>query len=204
MREIGLFPLGLVLVPSERIPLHIFEPRYRELIRECVANDDVFGIMLEDEDGRRDIGTLAAIADVVHTFDDGRMNILVEGRERFAVTAWTEGRAYPTAEVELLEDVTDDPADPADADRALELFRKLAEVTSAEVDEPDGASGSLAFEIAAHVDFGMTPKQDLLELDSERDRLHRLASLLDAALAAMTRERDIKERASTNGRVTSG
>jgi len=203
MPEIGLFPLDLVLVPSERVPLHIFEPRYRELVGECVAEDGVFGIVLEDEDGRRDIGTFAAVVDVVHTFDDGRMNIVVEGRERFSVTKWTEGRSYPTGTVEALEDIDDTRADPTDVERALNLFGKLAEVASADVEEPAGTSGSLAFEIAAHVDFGTTPKQDLLELRSERDRLHRLVELLDAALATMTREREIKERAATNGRVTS-
>lgn len=203
MPEIGLFPLDLVLVPSERVPLHIFEPRYRELVGECIAEGSLFGIVLEDEDGRRDVGTLAAVVDVVHTFDDGRMNIVVEGRERFSVASWTDGRSYPTGAVETLEDSDDAKADPADVNRALELFRKLADVASAEVDEPDGTSGSLAFEIAAHVDFGTTPKQDLLELRSERNRLHRLTELLDAALAAMTREREVKERAQTNGRVTS-
>ncbi len=82
------------------------------------------------------------------------------------------------------------------------LFRQLADVADAEIEEPDGASGSLAFEIAAHVDFGTQPKQELLELRSERERLRRLTELLEQALAAMTREREIRERAATNGRVS--
>jgi ATP-dependent Lon protease len=202
MPEIGLFPLGLVLLPSERVPLHVFEPRYKELVGECIAEDDVFGIVLEDEDGRREVGTLAAVIDVVHTFDDGRMNIVVEGRGRFAVAAWTEGRSFPTGAVELIED--DDPAalDPVEVERVLGLFRRLAEVADADVDDPDPASGTLSFEVASHVDFGTSPKQELLELRSEPERLRRLAQFLDAALTAMTREREIKERASTNGRVT--
>jgi Lon protease-like protein len=202
MPEIGLFPLGLVLLPSERVPLHVFEPRYKELVGECIAEDDVFGIVLEDEDGRRDVGTIAAVIDVVHTFDDGRMNIVVEGRSRFSVDTWTDGRSFPTGAVKLIED--DDPAalDPADVERVLELFRRLAEVADADVDDPDPASGTLSFEVASHVDFGTSPKQELLELRSESERLRRLAEFLDAALTAMTREREIKERASTNGRVT--
>ena len=204
MPEIGLFPLALVLAPTERVPLHVFEPRYKELIGECIADADQFGVLLEDDEGRRDIGTLAEVREVVHIFDDGRMNILVEGGDRFRVTEWTEGRPYPTAHVERLED--DDTASPdaQAAEAALTLFRQLAEVADADIDEPDGASGSLAFEIAAHVDFGTLPKQELLELLSERDRLRRLTELLEHAVAAMTREKDIRERAATNGRVTLG
>jgi Lon protease-like protein len=202
--EIGVFPLALVLTPTERVPLHIFEPRYRELIGECVANGEPFGLLLEDEGGRRDVGTLAEVAEVVHVFADGRMNIVVEGKARFSIVAWTEGRSYPTAEVELLEDDDGTPSDAETSEQALVLFRKLAAVADADVDEPDGSSGSLAFEIAAHVDFGSQPKQELLELRSERDRLRRLTELLGHALATMTREREIRERAATNGRVTQG
>jgi Lon protease-like protein len=200
--EIGLFPLALVLTPTERIPLHIFEPRYKELIGECIADNGHFGLLLEDDAGRRDVGTTASIREVVHLFDDGRMNILVEGRNRFRVTVWTEGRSFPTAQVELLEDEDTTAPDPSVSEEALELFRRLAAVADAEIDEPDGASGSLAFEIAAHVDFGTQPKQELLELRSESDRLRRLTELLEHALAAMTREKEIRQRAATNGRVS--
>ncbi len=202
MAEIGLFPLALVLAPTERVPLHIFEPRYKELIGECIADAEAFGLLLEDDAGRRDIGTLAEVREVVHVFDDGRMNILIEGRDRFRVLEWTDGRPFPTAEVEPLEDEDTESPDPSASEEALALFRQLAAVADAEIEEPDGASGSLAFEIAAHVDFGTQPKQDLLELRSERDRLRRLIDLLEQALAAMTREREIRERAATNGRVS--
>jgi ATP-dependent Lon protease len=200
--EIGLFPLALVLTPTERVPLHIFEPRYKELIGECVADGEPFGLLLEDDEGRRDVGTLAEVREVAHVFEDGRMNILVEGRERFLVTTWTEGRSYPTANVEPLEDNDPEDPDPAAINETLGLFRKLAAVAEAEIDEPDGSSGSLAFEIAAHVDFGTEPKQELLELRSERARLRRLAELLEHAVAAMTREKEIRQRAATNGRVS--
>jgi Lon protease-like protein len=200
--EIGLFPLALVLAPTERVPLHIFEPRYKELIGECIADAEAFGLLLEDDAGRRDIGTLAEVREVVHVFDDGRMNILVEGKDRFRVNEWTEGRAFPTADVEPLEDEDTGSPDPSASEEALVLFRQLADVADAEIEEPDGASGSLAFEIAAHVDFGTQPKQELLELRSERERLRRLTELLEQALAAMTREREIRERAATNGRVS--
>ena len=85
MPEIGLFPLELVLLPSERVPLHIFEDRYKELIGECLAEGSEFGLILETDGGLREIGTSTAVLEVIHTFDDGRMNVLVEGHDRFRV-----------------------------------------------------------------------------------------------------------------------
>src|SRR5436190_13529977 len=90
--EIGLFPLELVLLPTERVPLHIFEDRYKELIGDCLAHDGRFGLVFADERGLREIGTLAAVAEVLERFSDGRLNILVEGRERFKLLELTKGR----------------------------------------------------------------------------------------------------------------
>ena len=82
MEEIGLFPLGMVLLPTERVPLHIFEPRYLELIGECVQHDREFGLVYADDDGIRAVGTRAKVIDVVR-LPDGRLSVVVEGRERF-------------------------------------------------------------------------------------------------------------------------
>jgi Lon protease-like protein len=204
MAAIGVFPLALVLVPTERVPLHIFEPRYKELIGECIADETPFGLLLEDDSGRRDIGTLASVAEVLHVFEDGRMNIVAEGSSRFRIAKWTDGRTFPTAEVEPFEDELVEVESGAHVEQVLELFDQLAAVAGAEIEQPDGASGSLTFEIASHVDFGHEPKQELLELRSEQQRLDRLAELLEHALTLMKREREIKERASTNGRVSHG
>src|SRR5207245_4713842 len=102
MTEIGLFPLGIVLLPTERVPLHVFEPRYKELIGECLDEESEFGLVLFDEDGLREVGTRAAVTDVMHRFDDGRLNVIVEGGERFRVLELTSGRSLQTAEVEAV------------------------------------------------------------------------------------------------------
>jgi Lon protease-like protein len=199
--ELGLFPLKLVLFPTERIPLHIFEPRYKELIGECLEEEREFGLVFADEDGRRDVGTRAAVVQVLQVFDDGRLNVLVEGRERFRIVAETEGRSFRTGEVEPVED-EDDPPRKADVDRALQVFAQLVEVTETdEVERPDRNSDRLSFELAARVDFGPELKQEILELCSERERLVRLANLFDVVVQGLKLEKEVRERASGNGKV---
>ena len=201
MPEIGLFPLELVLLPTERVPLHVFEPRYKELVGECLREDREFGLLLEDEQGRRDVGTRALVVEVLEVFDDGRMNVVVEGRERFRLLELTDGRSFLTADVEPIEDVDDPPA-TRDVDRVFELFRRLIAVAEADVEEPEEPGGPLSFELAARIDFGQDLKQELLELTSERKRLRRLAELIERAIVAIEREREVRERASGNGRVS--
>ena len=203
MPEIGLFPLELVLLPTERVPLHIFEDRYRELIGESLENGTEFGILLEDADGMRQVGTSTGVVELVHAFDDGRMNVLVEGRSRFRVLELTEGRSYRTADVEPFHDDEGELPSDAETERTLDAFRRLAAIAEAEeVEIPAVGEEPLSFRLAARVDFGTVLKQDLLELRSERARLDRLVDLLGHAATALAREREVRERASGNGKVT--
>ena len=200
MSELGLFPLGIVLLPTEQIPLHIFEDRYQELIGECLADEQEFGLVFADEDGLREIGTRAAVTEVLDQFDDGRLNVVVEGRERFRLVELTEGRSFQTGLVEPIEDEPD-AADPKDSEHALELFHRLVELTGAEVPEPRLDAEQLSFELAGRFEFAPELKQNLLQLTSERARMHLLAELLTGAAAAVEREREIAERAHGNGKV---
>ncbi len=95
MTELGLFPLPLVLLPSEHVPLHIFEERYKDLIGECLEDDSEFGLVFADEVGIREIGTRAAVLEVLTRFEDGRMNIVIEGRDRFRLHDLTDGEKLP-------------------------------------------------------------------------------------------------------------
>jgi len=200
--EIGLFPLELVLLPSERVPLHVFEDRYKELVSECLSQTSEFGLILETEEGIRDVGTRTGVLEVIHTFDDGRMNVLVEGHDRFRLVYETEGRSFRTAFVEPFED-EDEEASEAEVEAAMEVFRRLVRVAEAdEIEEPADQEVALSFQLAARVDFGPELKQELLELRSERQRLVRLAELLERAVAGLAREREVRERASGNGKVT--
>lgn len=200
MNELGLFPLGIVLLPTEQIPLHIFEDRYQELIGECLSEEREFGLLYADDDGLREIGTRAAVAEVLDHFDDGRLNIVAEGRQRFRLVELTEGRSFQTGLVEPIEDEPD-AADPKDAEHALELFHRLVELTGAEVAEPRLDAEQLSFELAGRFEFAPELKQSLLQLTSERARMRLLAELLSGAAAAVEREREIAERAHGNGKV---
>jgi ATP-dependent Lon protease len=201
MAEIGLFPLELVLLPTEQVPLHVFEPRYRELIGECLETDGEFGIVLEDEHGLREVGTLAAVTEVLTRFPDGRLNVVVEGRDRFLLLAETEGRSFRTAVVEPYSDADAGPAEPEDVARAEELFRTLVELTGAGVEVPGSSPAPRSFVLAARFDLAPATKQQLLEERSERVRMRQLCKILEREAVALRRARENAERAATNGKV---
>jgi Lon protease-like protein len=203
MSELGLFPLGIVLLPSEHLPLHIFEDRYKELIEECLEAESEFGLVYADDDGIRDIGTRARVVEVLNRFEDGRLNILVQGGERFQLDALTDGRSFQTGEVSPVED-EDDPADAASIDEALRLFGVLREVTESEVEAPESDAPQLSFALAGKVDLPPEVKLELLREVSERRRIDRVQDLLETAALTAQRIRRAAERASTNGRVDLG
>jgi Lon protease-like protein len=198
--ELGLFPLPMVLLPTEQVPLHIFEERYKELIGECLAEDRAFGLLYAAGDGLREIGTRAAVVEVLTRFDDGRMNVLVEGGERFRVHELTTGRSFQTGETSpLLDD--DDPADSGTIERAVGLFERLREVTGSEVEVPPADLPQLSYALAARVELDPEVKQGVLQATSERARLNHVCELLVDAAATVERTRRAAERAATNGKV---
>jgi Lon protease-like protein len=199
--QIGLFPLALVLLPTEQVPLHIFEPRYRELIGECLADEQPFGLVYADDDGVRHVGTLATVVEVTERFEDGRLNIVVEGGERFRLVDLTDGRSFHTGTIEELPDV-DDPPPADDVERALAVFRRLVELTGAGIDVPaDLSHGRPSFEIGSRFELAPELKLELLEEPSERVRLRRLCEILETIAAAVERQQEVAGRAATNGHV---
>lgn len=187
MTELGLFPLGIVLLPTEQVPLHIFEERYKELIGECLEEGREFGLVLADDDGLREVGTRAAVVSVLERFPDGRMNVVVEGRVRFRVVELTTGRSFQTAAVAELEDEPGEP-EPAAVEQAQALLRRVAGLAGAELAE----LGSSSFELAARVELDAVLKQKLLELRSEPTRLREVTTVLKSAARSLelVQERD--------------
>ncbi len=198
---LGLFLLAGVLLPTEQVPLHVFEPRYRELIGECLERETDFGWVLADDDGFRDVGCRAALIGVLEEFDDGRLLVAVEGREPFRVERLTSGREFYTAEVESIDD-DGTVGKPEDVAQALVLYRSILDISDAESELPDAASPVLSYELAAQIEFDVGPKQELLESRSERERLARVVEILDGTATQLAREKEARERASGNGRVS--
>jgi Lon protease-like protein len=191
-----------VLLPGTLLPLHIFEPRYRELIEECVEQGEPFGLVLSTGDGAvHEVGTNAIVSQVLEVLEDGRMNVVVEGGTRFRLLELTSGRSFATGLVEPFAD-SDEPAEPDDVERALEAFRELAEAAESDVDVPDASSPQLDFELAARVDFAVESKQELLATISPRERMKKLIDFLETALDAVRLEQTLRERAAQNGKVS--
>jgi Lon protease-like protein len=194
-----LFPLGLVLIPHELVPLHIFEERYKLMIGECIDRDGEFGIVWLSDDGLKEIGCSARVTKVLERFDDGRLNILVEGTTPFRLVRRIEDLPYPAGDVEPLDD---DRQGPDDAD-AIAAARKryadlVAEVTD-ERPEPSDLAKLDAYGMAATLDVALEAKQMLLELRSERDRLEQLEALFAEALGRIRHAERAAERAQGNG-----
>jgi Lon protease-like protein len=203
MDELGLFPLGIVLLPTEQLPLHIFEERYKELVDECLEQGGEFGLVYADDDGLRDLGTRARVVEVLTRFEDGRLNIVVEGGDRFRLVELTDGRSFSTGLVTPIED-DDDSAEEAAVDEALRLFGLLREVTESEVDAPERELSQLSFALAGKVELPADDKLGLLAETSERLRMELVQELLANAVLTAQRVRRAAERASTNGKVDLG
>src|ERR1035438_8660227 len=102
--RIPLFPLNIVLFPDEQLPLHIFEPRYRRMVRECLDNKTPFGMLLALPNGVVRVGCTAEILEVIKTYEDGRMDIIPVGREPFRVVELFDGEPLLHGVIDYLDD----------------------------------------------------------------------------------------------------
>ena len=195
-----LFPLGLVLLPREVVPLHIFEERYKLMIGECLEAGREFGILWLSDDGLREVGCSAEITEVLERTEDGRMNILVQGTRPLRLLRRVEDLEYPAGDVELLDEEPPG-AEPDAAAEAREHYAELVEkVTDSRPSDSD-VGGLDAYAMAATLDFALEAKQDLLEQRSEAERLRSLAELFAATLRRLEQSERAAERAQGNGKV---
>jgi Lon protease-like protein len=203
--DLPIFELPVVLLPGELLPLHIFEDRYKRMIGHCLDAAEPFGIVFGDDEGARNVGCEARVAEVLERFDDGRMNIVVAGERPFRVLDRFEADEYPAGEVEPIDVAGEPGADNEEAASiAREAFAALVERVSGE--RPDGSelAADDAYAIAARVELPPETKQRLLELRSEGERMQVLADALRALVEAVARSREIAERARMNGKVIVG
>jgi Lon protease-like protein len=200
VREFPLFPLGLVALPSELIPLHIFEQRYKTMMNECLRDEREFGILWLADDGLREIGCACEIAEVLERMEDGRMNLVARGTRPFRVLERQGHLAYPAGVVEFLDDRDDD----SDTDATLAAHEAYADLVRRATDRDPTAeelAEMTAYAMAATVDFGLDAKQGLLDLRSENARLRLVTRLFRAAIKRLDFVDRAQARARSNGRV---
>ena len=183
-----IFPLELVLLPGVPLPLHIFEPRYKEMIAECLEQNKPFGVVRASSDGVADIGCTAEIVSVTKKYDDGRMDILTRGVERFEVIQVNEDREFLQAEISVVQD-EDEPGKPAAqmVTQAVRLHAEIAKLAGAEPSGPDEHAGNLSFLLAGSLPLDLDFKQNLLSTLSEAKRLEAVVGYLEAVLPGLRR-----------------
>ena len=201
--DFPLFPLDLVALPTEIIPLHIFEPRYRTMIAECIERDGEFGIVWLADDELHDVGCACRVDRVLERMEDGRLNLLARGTRPLRIIERRGHLAYPAGIVEFLADEPQRP-DRASLEAAHAAYVRL--VTRATDNEPSPADVEemSAYAMAATVDFGLDVKQGLLELRSEPARLALVTRLFRAALKRLDFVDHAQTRARSNGKVRFG
>lgn len=197
--RIPLFPLEVVLLPESVLPLHIFEPRYREMTRHCIENSVEFGVVRQREHGVVAIGCTAEITQTLKEYEDGRFDLLTIGRRPFRIQSLVEEKSYYEAEVEFLRD------EPAVAStQRVALLAKFAELHQVLFGQPAPTIDaeevdSLAYVVGAELPLELDFKQVLLETRSESERQRLLLSHMEDWLPIATRQQHIKKIAGGNG-----
>lgn len=197
--SLPLFPLGLVLYPGEQVPLHIFEDRYKDLTAYCREHDVPFGIVRAHEGEWADVGTTARIDQVVKRYDDGRMDILVHGEERFRLGEVHTEASYYTADVTLMED----EASTVDLDlkeRVITQHMKLLELAGRTV-RPDLYEDveQLSFVLAQNGALEGDQKQEVLECRTEKERIRYLIQHFETIIPRIEKQEGVQRRIRSNG-----
>ncbi|HUK26613.1 MAG TPA: LON peptidase substrate-binding domain-containing protein [Terriglobales bacterium] len=195
-----LFPLEAVLLPGTPLPLHIFEPRYQEMIGECLAEKIPFGVVRTKEEGVAEIGCTAEILNVAKKYEDGRMDILTEGRRRFEVMEVNQERSFLRAEVLYLEDEPG-AAGVEEIKRAVALHTEIVQLAGNEVSGNPSAGRPLSFQLAGSLPLDLDFKQTLLGMKSEAERIPAVVSYFEAILPGLRHAVRARQKAGGNGHV---
>lgn len=199
IRSLPLFPLGLVLYPQERLPLHIFEPRYKEMAQHCIREDQPFGVVLSEDEEVEEVGTTAHIARVINRYDDGRMDLLVVGQKRFRIDQIYEERSYLTADVETLEEA-EEPVERGMRERAITQHMKLLELVGHTV-RPSLYENvdRLSYLLAQNAGLEAQQKQRVLEMPSENERIAYLVRHFESLIPRVEEQESVRRRIQSDG-----
>jgi Lon protease-like protein len=198
--RIPLFPLNVVLLPGADLPLHIFEPRYIEMVARCLKEKAEFGVLLAVPNGVVRVGCTAEIIEVVKRHDDGTLDILTIGRAPFRVIDFFDENPLTEGQVDYLED-RDAPANASLQRELVELYETCHTLIFDDYPKNiDGEhAGQLSFLVAGTLPMDLLWKQQILELRSEPDRQERLAGYLRAWAPHLQKKGVLRQRAGGNG-----
>ena len=198
--RIPLFPLDLVLFPGQAVPLHIFEPRYREMTRHCMDTQSPFGIVLARESQLAGTGCSAMIIKVLKQYEDGSSDILTAGQSAFRLISTHDEKPYLEADVEYIEDDFAE-GDPAVSSKLVELCDQCHQILYGENAPRFETEGgiSLAYHVATELPLEVTIRQKLLELRSEADRQSQLVAYLVEWYPQLERRERVRGKAAGNG-----
>jgi Lon protease-like protein len=195
-----IFPLELVLFPGAALPLHIFEPRYREMITECMEQKKPFGLVRARENAVAEVGCTAVVVNVSKQYEDGRIDIDTRGKQRFSIVELNHDRPFLQAEVTWFDD--DEPGQPTEAEieTAIELHEQFLEILG-QGSEVDRSNLPISFELARELPVDLDFKQSMLEMKSETERIETLVEYYRAAIPKLEKNMLAREKASTNGHL---
>ncbi len=202
--RIPLFPLNIVLYPGATLPLHIFEPRYRQMIQHCLRHDCEFGVILAGEKGVATVGCTAVITRKLKDYDDGRMDILTQGRVIFRALNLLHEKEYHEAMVEFLTDlpkVSRESARHQEEGALLGLFQECHTLIYGQLWVTSGIESPwpLSFQMAARLPLDLEEKQALLEIRAESDRRSFLIERLNDMRPRLGQLHHARRHAAGNG-----
>lgn len=197
--RIALFPLEVVLLPGAPLSLHIFEPRYKEMIRLCLTRRLEFGIVLQRESQIVTTGCTAEILKLLQRYPDGRMDILTAGRTPFGIEELIDEKAYYEARVTFLGDEPEEAIPEHRVAALLDLFKEAHAIVHESKPLTPQAGASLAYHVAGELPLELEARQALLELRSEASRQEYLFSYLTHWVPRVRQLQHVKAKADGNG-----
>jgi len=197
---LALFPLDLVLFPGIPLPLHIFEPRYKEMITECLSEKVPFGIVRAQESAVSEIGCSAEILDVVKRYPDGRMDIVTAGRRRFELVQLNQERAFLRGEVMFFDDEPS-ASSTSQESKARELHSEMMSLLGGDAELAARDDAPLSFRLASSLPTDLDFKQTLLGMRSEAERIALLVEYFEAVIPKLKQNAIARKKASGNGHV---
>lgn len=197
--ELPLFPLDLVLLPHKQIPLRIFEERYKLMINNCMEQETEFGLVWGTDDNFRPFGCAARVVELVNRLPDDRMDILVEGTQRFKMIKRFDLHPYISGMVETVSDL-EEAIDLDLGKRVQNLYQEALKLSIGWIQEKQESIelGELSYVVASSINLPHAEQQTLLENRSINDRLKIVYNILDRALGTM---REVKRRTGNNGHL---